>query len=302
LCHGTTAYTATRRVGCRRTAHYGSLPQDTAIRRASTRCDAVICERIDKPSDVVFYKGDLYVCSQDNDTLRVFRDVSTLTSSDAPDVTLDNAGSGLDNPVGMAIVDDILFVTSRDNDTVRIFNDVATLADGDAPDVVLDNAGSLLEEPLRPYVFENALHVASDAPGNGTVTAFSPADGLSNNQAPNFVLDPSSFLDDPIAATVVGGRLFISNNDEDTFGIVAYEDPGSIASGDLPDIVLDKPVQDGIAEMAGILGSLFYITDDFQAVHCFLNAAKIASGQLPDLILSDVNLTDPQSLVVRERP
>ena len=58
---------------------------------------------IDKPSDLQFFNGDLYVCSQDDDTVLIFRNIAATIAGGvavAPDVTLDNAGSGIQRPVG----------------------------------------------------------------------------------------------------------------------------------------------------------------------------------------------------------
>jgi hypothetical protein len=141
---------------------------------------------IDKPSDLQVFDGDLYVCSQDADEVQIFRDVATLADGDAPDVVL-GGGSGIDQPVGLAVTADALYVANKDNDTVTIFNNPAALASGDLPDVTLDAAGSLLDNPIRVFVIDNTLYVTNEAGFQG-VTTYSPADGLSDGQAPDLVL------------------------------------------------------------------------------------------------------------------
>ena len=151
----------------------------------------------------------------------------------------------------------------------------------------------------RSFVFENVLYVATENPGEGRVLGFSPADGLTDGQAPDFVLGPG--LDDPLSVAHTGGRLFIANSDDDANGIVGYDNPAGLVTGSLADVTLRTVAQDP-EELEGLLGSLWTTSDDSTCVHGWLDAATITTDQPPDIVLFDPAMDRLKSLVVRERP
>jgi len=254
---------------------------------------------IQKPSDLQVYEGDLYVCSQNNNTVRIFRDVSTLTDSQEPDVVLDDVGSGLNGPVGLAVTADALYVACKVGDEVRIFDDPATLTSGQSADVVLNYDDSRVNEPVRVYVLENVLYVCNQ--GGASVTAYSPAEALSTNQAPDFVLVGPSLIDDPGAVTLADNRLFVGNAGPDVPGLVGFDGPATLVSGNLPDVAIGMPIIVRAPEVEGVLGSLWATVRASRYVAGYLDAASMVSGQEPDIILFHPSMYDLVPLVVRER-
>ena len=259
---------------------------------------------IDKPSDLQVYGGDLYVCDQDDDEVLIFRDVTTLTDGQAPDVTLDKANSLVDRPVGLAVTATALYVANRNSDTVTIYSDPANIADGStpAPGVTLNAEDSLLGRPTRLFVLDNVLYVCNQQ--GSTVSAYSPADGLTDNQAPDFVLGGPSGLEFPHAVALVGDRLFVGNrNWWGAYGVSGFDNPAALVDGNASDVVLSNLVQiSGCPEIEALFGSLWVVSNDFAGVYGYLDAASIVTDQPADIVVWDVTMVWPSCLTVSGRP
>jgi hypothetical protein len=161
---------------------------------------------------------------------------------------------------------------------------------------------SQISLPEVVEVFDNVLYVGQDDPGEGGVLTFSPADALTNNQAPAVVLAGPSRIDDPEGIALSGGRLFVSNSDDSANAdIVGFNNPATLASGQSPNVLLRNVANDP-EELVGVLGSLWVASEDLTCVHGWLNAATIANDQAPDIVLFDPAMSQPEALVVRERP
>ncbi|HKQ49134.1 MAG TPA: thrombospondin type 3 repeat-containing protein [Phycisphaerae bacterium] len=272
---------------------------------ASNQAPSIILDNagsgISNPTDMIVFNGDLYVACAGNQTVRVFRDVTTLATNQAADIVLDNAGSGITNPQSLTVVADILYVANDGGNTVTIYNDVATLANNQPPDVTLNNAMSLISGAEEVEVFDNILYVGQDNPGEGGVLTFSPADGLTNNQAPNVVLAGPARIDEPEGIAFSGGRLWVSNSDADAIDIVGFDDPATLVTGQSPDVRLSDVAPDP-EQLAGILNTLWVASEDATCIHGWLNAAGIEDEDPPDIILFDPAMNEPKDVVVRERP
>ena len=173
---------------------------------------------IDDP-DIILISGDrLFVANDTPNEVRIFNNISSVNVEVAPAVTLDNAVSKIDEPSGLAVLGGTLFVANSNSDEVTIYNDIATLANGDPPDVTLDAATSF-QGVTRPtnnvYVSNNVLYVL----GMSTIFTFTPANGLTNNQAATAVLTPlSSQFETPWTALRVDGTLLVTNVSQFTTG------------------------------------------------------------------------------------
>ena len=243
---------------------------------------------IDKPSDLQVHNNDLYVVSQDANEVLIFRDVTTLASGDPPDVVLSN----FDRPVGLAVTNGALYV-GDDDPEVLVFNNPASLVTGDTADVTLSSGGSMLEEVRRVFVFDNVLYVTSG--GNDDtdrLTAFSPANGLTNGQAPDFILSESSGMDSPISATVVGGRLWVSNRSGDQ-GVVGFDNPTGLFTGALPDVSLyESNFTEDVEELESAGGMLWGVDETLDYIFGYFNPAGMQSAQIPDIGLFDLRMED----------
>ncbi len=254
------------------------------------------------PRDLQVFDNGLFVACRANNTVRIFRDVATLATNDPADVVLDMAASGINEPLDLTVVAGILYVANVNVNTVTIYNDVATLATNDPPDVTLDMATSLIGLAQVVEVFDNVLYVGQVNPGAGGVLTFSPADGLTDNQAPDVVLAGPARIANPEGLGITGGRLFVCNSDEHANNdIVGFDDPASLVTGQAPDVTLVGVAKDP-EELEGVLGSLWVASEDMSCVHGWLDAASIVNDQLPDIILFDPAMDAPESLIVRERP
>ena len=265
---------------------------------------------IDKPSDLQFFNGDLYVCSQDDENVLIFRNIAATIAGGvpvAPDVTLNNAGSGIDRPVGLAVVGNKLYVANNETatSTVTIFNDVATLASADPPDVTLNPAGSFLVNPLRVFVFDNVLYVTTENGSRGRVHAFSPADALTDGQAPAFSVGGQiAAVDDPVSVAIAGGRLWVSQ--QDSPGLVGFTQP--TVNGQLPIVTIGAensalvPDLQDMDEIVAFHGTLWGASEDFDSIIGYLDPASVVEDQLPDVALFHPSMDEPKSLHIEERP
>jgi len=254
---------------------------------------------IDIPVDLQVYGGDLYVCDVEEDEVLIFRDVTTLTDGQAPDVTLDNANSLIDEPAALAVTATALYVANRENDTVTVYSNPASITDGStpAPSVTLNREDSLVFEPTNVSVLDNVLYVCNDA----TVTAYGPADGLTDNQVPDFVLGGPSGISFPSAVAGVPARLFVAN--WSGVGIVGFDNPGGITSGIPFDVALTDRIQMAVcSDVQTFFGSLWVVSGGFPGISGYLDAASITNDQRPDIILWDPSMVAAQSLALSGRP
>ena len=262
---------------------------------------------IDRPTDLQFFNGDLYVCSEDDDTVLIFRNIAAIIAGGvpvAPDVTLDNAGSTIDEPAGL-FVNDHLYVANEDDDNVLIFNDPDTLADGDPPDVILDTAGSSLDEPIRVIVIDNVLYVATDNGARGKLYAFSPADNLTSGQAPDFAVGGAlGKIRDPVSIAFAGGRMWLGQNNNP--GLIGFNDPAN--PGPFADVSIGDERRDIVtdlgssSEIVAFMGTLWGASGGFGAVYGYLDPASIVQDQPPDVVLFHPAMDDPEMLVIKPRP
>ena len=264
---------------------------------------------IDKPSDLQFFDGDLYVCSQDVEEVLIFRNIAATIAGGvavAPDVTLNMAGSGLNKPVGLAVVANKLYVANNDADTVTIFNNVATLASADPPDVTLDFAGSSIDDPLRVFVMNNVLYVTTERPSSGTVLAFSPADALTDGQAPALgVGGDLAGVDDPVSVAMAGNRLWVGQQAFNV-GLIGFDNPAN--PGPLADVLISPEFGAGTVnlgntdEIVSFADTLWGASEEFGAIFGYLDPASVVTDQVPDVTLYNPTMSEPKALHIEPRP
>jgi len=223
----------------------------------------------------------------------------------APDVVLDNAGSGIDKPIGL-VVTDRLFVANQDADTITIYNAPDTLASGDAPDVTLDILGSFIRDPNHVFVIDNVLYVTTgDDSDDGSVSAFSPADGLTDGQAPDWSLGPPNKIPDPLSVAIVGNRIWFGSSGFPA-GLLGFDNP--TAPGPYPAAViptgdnLNVPALQQTDEIVSFAGTLWGAGADAGVIFAYLDPDSVASDQFPDLILTHPSMGEPKALHIEERP
>jgi hypothetical protein len=148
-------------------------------------------------------------------------------------------------------------------------------------------------------VIVNVLYVTNG--DTDAVTAYSPADALTDAQAPDFFLGGPSGLEAPLAIAGVPGRLFVGNRSGD-IGLSGFDDPATLVTGNRPDVTFDtKALIEDCPEIESFLRSLWVISDTFGAVYGYRDATSIISDQFADIILYDPTMSQATSLVVRER-
>lgn len=248
---------------------------------------------VNRPRDLQVADNDLYVANRDSDDITIYRDVATLASGDAPDAVLDAAGSGIDDPFDLCVDRNTLYVASRGNDSIRIFHRADALASGAAPDVILDFAGSAVKEPKRVTVADNTLFVALKS--SRTLLAFRPADGLASGQPPSFVLGGPSLLDEPHTPVIVGGRLWVPSRFAADFGLLGFDDPATLRSGDAADVKLSTPIEQ-VHDLQAAGGALVGSSNSLSFLFLYLDPARIEDDDPPDLIFLDPRADSPVSL------
>jgi hypothetical protein len=266
------------------------------------------------PGQILVVGNRLFVVDPGDNEILIFSDADAIAADVAPWRTLNNVGSGIDSPRGIAVANNVLYVTNGWDDNVTIYNDVPTLVDGNWPDVILGATTSFLDVTgsgtQAVDVFNNILYVTT---GNSTLFVFSPADALVDDQAPDAVIGgPSSLLDSPWDTQVVNNILFVADanwSSSDYAGVLGFTPADALTIGQVPSIVLD-PVQSGVRASRALGyagGALFVAENNFWLasggdVEIFHNAAAIQSGQAADIVLPTyLNFISPEAIAVLER-
>ena len=293
----------------------------------------------------------------------IYRDIDTLYSGQPADVVLDTDESGIMFPTGVEVVeqspldddddaaplgedpiDGNLYVTDKVFGVmgvgylmpkVDVFYGVDSLESGDIADVRLSDPpatpppllgepgpGSEVDDPHRVLVDENNTLYLTQRYAQ-KVTAYSPADLLNDDQAPDFRLtsEGSVPLEVPWGLAMSGDRLFISNryggggndgkvllgdpdDDDDDYGILGYDNPSTLADDAPPNVVLggEMSLAGMIEEISGIGNTLWVASDGYECVSGYLDAKNLADGAEPDFVLFDSELVNPKTLAVGKRP
>ena len=231
------------------------------------------------PSDITISGDDLYVADQSNNwnnysEVKIFRDIPTLASGDAPDAVLGNESGGgygdgdgdgdgdMDSIgilIGVKAENDKLYVSGAgfpsgdgdgDGDSdwgFGVYNDASTLMTGDTPDVTIAVPGS---DPVRRFhIKDNKLFTTTSFNNQGLM--YTPADALTMDQAPSVAFPPFYSGSDATVFAHAGGRLFLSFGTSSWDGIrctdelnpdgnlkspclVGFENPDSLPAIPLP--------------------------------------------------------------------
>jgi hypothetical protein len=264
--------------------------------------DAVLTDTtagISKPKQILVVNDTLIVNNGDGDEILFFNNAGSISADVAPDVTLDNGGSGISNPSGIAVAGNRLYVGNFNADNILIFNDITSLTDGQAADITLDNGVSMVESPQKLFVANNILYAFQPFITSENLLIFSPADGLTDGQAPDAVLDDTSGLDTPNSGLVIGNRLFVGNrrtgSETDGPALVIFDNADNITSGQLPAASLgpDLLATEDLAETGG---HLFVNNNDVHtdptglgSVAIYGNPTALDDGALPQIFLDDTD-------------
>jgi len=123
-----------------------------------------------------FHQGDLYASA--NTELKIWRNIASISSTQAPDVVLDQAGSQLTGVLYFSFQGDTLVVTNKDNvePKVQLFFNASTLSSGAAPDVTIPLNGlpddAVLDQTGHLYVrYDEQVLIFSDATTTPTFQA-----------------------------------------------------------------------------------------------------------------------------------
>ncbi len=241
--------------------------------------------------------NDRLICSdEDDDEVLIFNNASAIAGDVAPDVTLNTAGSAVDRPRGLLIVGDKLYVANAANGTVTIYNSFASLADGQAPDVTLDGDTSFLGVEGAAYelvVVDNTLYVG----GAGVLYAFSPADNLTDGQAPDVALSfVSSGIQNVTGLLAVNGKVFVGS---------ATDAPGSgpallgftlpLTQGATPSIALGAEESMYSIYAMDLVANNLFLADVFGSpvsgqgqLHILTDAGSITDGRTATFSLNDL--------------
>ena len=227
----------------------------------------------------------------------LYLDVLNGASGRHPDVVLDNAGSGISEPMSVVIDGVDLYVANTGNDTVGIFRDYLNLTDSQAPDVTLTNGGAAgINGPAEVLVADDRLFVADE--DDDEVLIFTGAGAMAAEVAPAVTLDNAgSKLDVPHSLIVVGTTLYVANSNNQT--VTIYNDIPTLANGDAPDVTLDE-----VNSFMGIAGAVrdIYVSDNVLYVggvgslFAFSPANALTGNQTPDAVLT--TLTSQLDVVV----
>lgn len=301
----------------------GNPPPDVVLDSASD---------VRHPNYMAIHDGDLYVSSRWNSSIKIFRDVTTLSSGDAADVSITN---GIRYPNCVAVTDHALYVvnpgytgeSAQGFDNVLVFNNPKLLASGASADVTLGepplmavpNAtllGSQFAGTKHCFVQNNVLYVTcvdrGESHGNG-VWGFSPADGLTDYQAPDFVTGGPVFDNYPMCVRETGGRLWVGTQDYTT-GLMGFGFP--VQTGALPEIELMEelyydsaptipwtPEQGrftfvpGHVEEFDTIGNIMIGVSRYNdAVFGYYDASSVQTNQAPDFLLWWPGLDEPITL------
>lgn len=240
-------------------------------------------------------------------TTKIWRDVDTLASHDAPDVVLDNATSLNVDSRGLYVAStpsggSDLYVGNWENNSTTpctlIFRDQASLTSTVAPDVVLTNNTSFLDLGSVQtsggcrdvLVNNNILYVAYGYSDH--IFIFNNASALADNDLPDMILSgfgTGSKLNTITSMEVFNGALFVTNHNEtdsatgtccfSTYpstlpGLNVFLNAGDLTSGQAPDATLTLS-SGGIsyADRVAFAGNVMFVTGGADNDNAFGNGA-----------------------------
>ena len=119
--------------------------------------DVAISSGIDSAKDLLVAGGALYVANYQGHRVTVYNDAENIVANQPPDVTLDQTGSLIAEPIRLTWHAGTLYVANRQQ-AVYIFRNAAALMDGDAPDAVLGGPSDL-DGVRRPLVDDSRIYV-----------------------------------------------------------------------------------------------------------------------------------------------
>ena len=232
--------------------------------------------------------GDLYACC--GNEVRIWRDVSTVMNSDAPDAVL----TGIDRASDVLVYMDNLFAASRNNDRVYRYAGASTLAGGEAP------AGeAVIDGPRRLHMHDGVLWM-SDRNDNSAVLGFSdPVNLVNGTQADQYIFGLFQ-MDGSRSIAFDGDNAWIANR-YDQNGVVLNRVQLSNPTVATVVITEDDSPFSGAYDVKLIAGVLFLSAQSSGAVYWWRNPAGMASGQAPDGYVFDPRLNNGKMIVGWER-
>ena len=244
---------------------------------------------------------DLAVGNRDSDTVLLYLNVLAGNSAQSPEVSLNKAGSGIDQPRSIVLADNDMYVGNVRSDTVSIFRNYQSLSNNQATTVTLTNAGAAgIDKPKQLIVADDRLFVL-DA-DDDQVLIFNNASSITTEVAPNVVLTKAgSSLDEPSAIAVWGSTLFVSNSASHSVGV--FKNISTLASGDAPDVVLNAASSKlNEPHKLFVFDNVLYVFNSFNTIDTLLvfsPADALTSFQVPDAIIGyNSGLEAPLAAVV----
>ena len=317
----------------------GAPPPDIVLDQSSS---------LSHPNYMAVFDGDLYVTSRNNHRCYIFRDIATdVNSYDSPDVELGylggvpataaTVGGELSEPNAVAVNASAIYVTSVGTNEVFVYHDPATVQSGDAPDVILGNGapppltsegpqyafvGSNFTGVKHCFLAGNTLYVTCIERNSGSdngVWGFSPANALTNYQAPDFILGGPGFDNYPMCVRTGGGKLWVGLRDYET-GLMGFSNPPYTGAAPLVELFAEgffgnnapatpwTPEQGPAAfipghvdEFVSIAGGLIGAGYRDDALFGYLDAASVQTNQVPDYVLWWPGLNDPRTVDAVQR-
>jgi hypothetical protein len=166
----------------------------------------------DGPKRLEVFDNILYITTEDS-LLFVFSPADALVDDQAPDAILSPATTGMDCPLGMALVNNTLLVANRNACNflsiagVLGFSPADALTTGQSASITLDTdlAGSGLQGPGELRVAAGALFMNNLAPygDTGDVRIYYSATGLTSGQAADVILPTGKDFVEPITIDVI---------------------------------------------------------------------------------------------------
>lgn len=228
---------------------------------------------------------------------------STDTPFPAPDVILDNVGSGISRPRKMILTRaGDLFVCDPQSDRVSIFRNYKTLTDGAAPDVTFTSSGAITGSPVDCVLDESLdiLMVSEGGKDRGidAVTLFYDVSQVAAGTDPVVTTvelnNAGSLINDPNGVATAGGDLYVANyaNNGTNPSVTIYRDIVTLANADAPDVQLSSDVSflqttgSTDADKLLVVNDTLYVATFSDAVFVFEGASTLSTDALPDAVFA----------------
>lgn len=233
--------------------------------------------------------GDLYAAT-DPGEVWIWRDITTVTTGDAPDAVL----TGMDRPTMPLVHNDVLYVADRDDDVIWVYSGASTLVGGEAPTLTLP-AGNV----SRHLRVSNGTLWAGGDNEPGALAGWSNLPGLVDGQQPDRFVFGLFKASSRGAFAVSGNRAYIgNNNDRDGFMLFRFD----LSNTALPaaSVKFEESGLDRIYALDNSVDGIVVGSDnDVNAI--FYYPPLFGSGTAPTGWVFDTRMQDAKDIIVIER-